>query len=214
MLLNPVTRAAEQVHNLAVETGLKRFPLGQVRTALRLALGTWPSPQQTDARDGSHGPAGNDRAPDAARFNPATAEGAGNLLPAAPLAGIANALAEHLSGNVLLGFPASPFVLVLRPEDPDALAGYVSEHGAEIEVMIRRPERHGTYTGNWVIEPLNGHPGFRLHFTLPDQMANWLLRNGDTAANARVLKEKLLSSITVFVEGRLVRLSFDSRHLD
>lgn len=100
------------------------------------------------------------------------------------------------------------FVLALRPDDPDALAVYVNRHGPDVRVNIEFAERREV-AGDWAIVPADGSRSFHLRFSLPRLLADWLLGDdGAAALRARDLKRELLSSVALFLDGRLIRLTF------
>lgn len=150
-----VEEAARQLHELAAATG-GPFPRGQVRTALRLSLGTWTAeripPEETTidvlGRESS------------AR-NPALAED--RELSPRRLAGIADSLASRVGDSLLLGFPSAPFVLVFRPDDLADFGAYIAEHGTDIDVRITRRD----VSSDWAVVPADGTRAFRLPFSLP-----------------------------------------------
>jgi hypothetical protein len=122
----------------------------------------------------------------------------------------------RLHQDLLLGFPTALFVLALRPNHPDALAEYVSRHGSDIVVNIRFATC-GNAADDWVIVPADRSDGFRLRFTLPILLAEWMLNpDGAATLRARDIKATLLSSISIIQGGQLVRLLFQphrrSRH--
>lgn len=208
-LLDAANRTAQQLHELAHEVRASPFPSGQVRTALRLALGTWTAdePQIPDDDADLRTPAR--RARRAFELNVAQREP--HQLPSESLARIAADLVERASGNLLLGFPAAPFVLALRPDDPVALSAYVTRHGSDVRVNIEFATRREV-TGDWVIVPADGSRAFQLRFALPALLEDWLLRDdGAAALRARDVKADLLSSIAAFQDGRLIRLLFQPR---
>jgi hypothetical protein len=102
-------------------------------------------------------------------------------------------------------------VLALSPDDPAALSAYVARHGPDVEVTIEFATR-SQITGDWVIVPADGSRTFQLRFALPAVLADWLLRDdGAAVLRARDVKADVLSSIAVFLDGRLVRLLFSPR---
>lgn len=208
-LLDAANRTAHELHGLADEVRVSPFPSGQVRTALRLALGTWTAdePQAQEVAVDTHAP--EDREWRATALNPARREP--QQLPVEPLSRIAATLVDRAGGDLLLGFPAAPIVLALRPNDPAALPAYVGRHGPDVRVNIEFAARREV-TGDWVIVPADGSRGFQLQFALPALLEDWLLRDdGAAALRARDVKADLLSSIAVFQDGRLVRLLFQPR---
>ncbi|GAB3453808.1 hypothetical protein [Actinophytocola sediminis] len=208
-LLDAANRTAYELHGLADEVRVSPFPRGQVRTALRVALGTWtadgrqgnavePEVQTSDHR------AWHTAEPNSSRREP-------QQLPVEPLARIAATLVDRASGDLLLGFPSAPFVLPLRPNDPAALPAYVARYGPDVRVNIEFATRREV-TGDWVIVPADGSRSFQFQFALPALLEDWLLRDdGAAALRARDVKADLLSSIAVFQDGRLVRLLFQPR---
>ncbi|QWF81869.1 hypothetical protein [Amycolatopsis sp. CA-230715] len=128
------------------------------------------------------------------------------------LADIAGGLADYPDDGLMLGFPAAPFVLVLRPDEPQSLRYYVDRNGENIDVRIEFANR-GVAAGDWVIVPADGSDDFRLRFALPALLEDWLLSDdGAAAIRARDAQATLLSSISVFLDHRLVRLFFTPRH--
>jgi hypothetical protein len=207
-LLDSANQTAQDLHRLARDAQVSPFPRGQMRTALRLALGTWTADEPDTAEETDLDPATPERrARHATQRNPA--QGEPQQLPAERLAGIAGVLADGERGDLLLGFPTSPFVLALRPEDPTAFPEYVARHGPDVRVNIEFATRREV-TGDWVIIPADGSRGFQLRFALPTLLEDWLLRDdGAAALRARDVKAGVLSSIAVFHKGQIVRLLFE-----
>jgi hypothetical protein len=202
-----VSTAAEEIYRLDDERSVSQFPIGQVRTALRLALGTWTDEGEVPSETRSDPVAAQRRAERAVGRNPALQER--NRLPVEGLADIVGGLAGRTRDDLILGFPAASFVLALHAEDPTALSAYVARHGSDIRVDIRFAERRNV-TGDWVIVPADGSDAFRLRFALPSLLEDWLLgEDGAAALRAREVKADLLSSVAVFQQGRLVRLQFE-----
>jgi hypothetical protein len=206
-LLHSADQAAHELHRLAQQVRISVFPRGQMRTALRLALGTWTADEPYSPDFEVPGMAAH-RVRQATERNPALREP--HRLPAEPLARIAMDLAGRARGDLLLGFPAAPFVLVLRPDEPGALSEYVSRHDSDVEVNIEFATRREV-TGDWVIVPADGSRAFQLRFALPTLLEDWLLGDEATALRARDVKADLLSSIGVIQHGRLIRLLFRPR---
>lgn len=204
-ILTAADRTAQELHNLAAQAGVSPFPRGQIRTALRLALGTWTADEPQSGYD-RFDIETVERAWLTSELNPAQREV--EQLPQAPLAHIAADLASRPIGDLIFGFPAAAFVLALRPDDPGALAVYVNRHGPDVRVNIEFAERREV-AGDWAIVPADGSRSFRLRFSLPRLLADWLLGDdGAAALRARDLKRELLSSVALFLDGRLIRLTF------
>jgi hypothetical protein len=199
-LLESVTQAASDLLQLAEDT-VSTFPLGQMRTALRLALETWTA-------DGLDAPTTETRALGAAQSNPARHRER-QLLPDGPLADIANNLATQPKSNLILGFPAAPFILALLPDNPAAFREYITKHAPDVRVNISRREGDGH---PWAIIPADGSQSFRTRFTLPTTLRDWLLSDkGAAPIRARDVKSGLLWSIAIFHDGQLIRLLFELR---
>lgn len=205
-LLDAVNDTAQALYRLAEELRVSPFPLGQLRTAFRLALGTWTADQGHVVVPSHDFDGLVDWVWRAAQLNPARREP--QLLPFGPLGRITGDLVGRVHGDLLLGFPAAPFVLVMRPNDPTGLGDYVARHGTDIDVNISWTQRG--LTVDWLIAPADGSGGFELRFGLPELLEDWLLNaDGAVGLRARDLKKGLLSSIAVFLDGRLVRLQFE-----
>lgn len=218
-ILSAAHRTAEHMLAIAREYNVRPFPVEQVRTTLRFALGSWTASTAddvvstadlADVVDGGRDPQVIEHLARLVDQHTQAREGRGDV-PSVALARVGADLAitvRRLDQSLLLGFPAAPFVLTLRPNYPGALAEYVSRQGPDIQVNIQFASR-GNAAGDWVIVPADGSDGFRLRFTLPTLLADWLL-NSDGAATlrARDVKAALLSSISVFQGGQVVRLLF------
>ncbi|GAA4536717.1 hypothetical protein [Amycolatopsis samaneae] len=206
-LLAAVDRAAREVHDLAREARVSPFPRGQLRTALRLAFDTWTADESIRGQAVYEDP--DDATWRAQMLNQASREPM--ELPMDALGDVAGDLARYRDDSLALGFPAAPFVLVLRPDDPQRFRAYVDDNGADIRVRIEFAERR-VATGDWVIVPTDGSRGFQLRFALPTLLEDWLLSEGGAAGlRARDVKTTLLSSIALFLDNRLVRLLFEPR---
>jgi len=209
-LLGAADQAAYKLLDLAIRTQASPFPTGQARTALRLAFGTWTDQGfdnlAADSADAFGFQRRESRAQQAGALNPAQREP--RRLPGGRLASIAAELAGQMSGDLVFAFPSAPFVLALRPDNLDAFDDYVERHGTELSVNIRFVTRRDV-TGDWVIVPADGLPNFQLQFSLPALLEDWLLHDERAAAQrARNIKTKLLSSIALFREGRLIRMQY------
>lgn len=216
-LTEATDRAARRLNQLLAETEAP-FPRGQIRTALRLSLGTWTDDGSSDDTQTPAGPSSSDfqvlsvrrvEPTDSIRRNPARAET--RVLPPDRLMSVADTLADEAADSLLLGFPASPFILVLRPDDLAAFTAYIRNHPTEVQVDFRFATARDA-SGDWVIVPADGSDGFALRFSLPTLLADWLLAEESAVAmRAKDVKAGLLSSIFVFHDGRLVRLTFRPR---
>lgn len=186
--------AAADLRGRAVEAHLRVFPLGQVRRALRAAL---------DALDGDreHTPVEPVQSELVGFREAALSRWAKDF--------VARLAATGLGQELILGFPAAPFILVLRPDDITAFAEYAASHQHPIDVNIRFTGRIGI-AGDWSITPSDGSHGFRFRFGLPGALESWLLEDSsDLARRAVRAKTELLNSISLFLEDQLVRLRFE-----
>ncbi|MQY18942.1 PDDEXK family nuclease [Nocardia macrotermitis] len=132
-------------------------------------------------------------------------------LPAEPLAGIVSELGETVLDNLVLGFPPAPFVLVLLVDNPAAFLTYVDNSGdTDIRVHLEYPRDHGTNrptSRDWNIVPVDDL-GFRLSFTLPAVLDDWMLNGNVPTWTLREAKATLLSSIAIVRGNRAVRLMY------
>lgn len=207
-LLDVANRTSRELLELAQEVRVSSFPTVQIRTALRLALGTWTADEAQSTVSGLDFHTLDGRAWYATDLNPAESEP--HQLPVERLARVAANLVEQAtaSGGLLFGFPAAPFVLALRPDDPEAFSAYVASYGPDVRVNIGFATRRKV-AGDWVIVPTDGSQSFQLRFALPPLLEDWLLRDeGAAALRARDLKAELLSSIALFQNGHIIRLLF------
>jgi len=102
-------------------------------------------------------------------------------------------------GDLLIGMPDAPFVLILKPDDLGAFLDYAREHRSH-DVRIR--SRLGTAATEWEMLPRYSDD-YRLVFSLPPELDEWILSTGSSASRrARYLKGELLKSITVFWSQR------------
>lgn len=196
-------RAVEEfsiaARELCIKEGLTAFPVGQMRAALRVALGT-----------GGYGLASQNA--EARRLleelDPSTSSH--TPLSADPLLDLASALAESATGDMVLGFPAGPFVLVLRPDDATTFRDWVARAPDRVLAQVRStttgPE------GDWVllVDALRDEGPVVLRFSTPDAVTDWLFSSGDRRdTRLSELESGLLSSIVIYQDGRSVTLDLD-----
>lgn len=214
-LLGAVDHTAHEIYDLARNAPVSPLPIGQIRTALRLAFNTWTDRESDEIETEHFGEALDfqrraSRARQAEELNPAQREAA--ALPRDRLAFLSAESAGQLSENLVFAFPSAPFVLALRPADLFALDTYVTRHGVEIDVNIQFVTRRAV-TGDWMIVPADGSRAFELQFSLPALLEDWLLYDERAVGRrARGIKANLLSSISLFRDGRLIRLNYQRPH--
>ncbi|MCU1685829.1 MAG: hypothetical protein JWQ81_6568 [Amycolatopsis sp.] len=99
-------------------------------------------------------------------------------------------------GDLVVGFPSAPLLLILRPDNPLGFQTYLEENDKdEIDVRLARsgPE--------WIIAPTDRQTGLTFRFTLPIQPDENRERLSGTVAD-------LLSSISIFQGNRALRLQY------
>lgn len=179
---------ASAVQALAVREKLETFPIGQMRGVLRVALATV--------------------AESAPLADPSTGE-----LPAMPwpdLLTLADDLAVSIEDDLVLGFPAGPQVLALRPDDAEAFREWVSDMSGIVPVRLRYAP--GRPHGEWIVLPAAGPKDRRLvlRFGTPPALAEWLFApEGETRRRLNDVKRGLLSTITIYQGGRPVVMELD-----
>ena len=133
-------------------------------------------------------------------------------LPPDELAAIVGAVGEVALDGFVLGFPAAPFVLVLLVDNPEAFDDYIANPGnPDLRVYLEYPRDHDAnnrpLSRDWDIVPIDG-AGFRLSFTLPAVLDDWM-RSGELPAwSMREVKTTLLSTIAIVRGGRVLRLLY------
>ncbi|WP_281289392.1 restriction endonuclease [Nocardia ninae] len=133
-------------------------------------------------------------------------------LPIDRLAAIMARLGEVTLDDLVLGFPSAPFVLVLLVDNRAAFAEYVEDPSTtEIWVNFEYPRDrrdNRPLSRDWEIVPVDPGAGFRLSFTLPAILDDWM-RNGQVPTwSLREAKASLFSSIAIVLGGRVVRLLY------
>jgi len=119
---------------------------------------------------------------------------------------------ESLGGTdeFLLGFLDAPFILTLKAENLREMKRVIEQEGNSIPVRIYF-SRRGPLDEDWVIEPRDGTAFFRLTFPVPRLVGQALLATPqeNMRSAAGQFKRQLMSEITVYVDGRAVRLIYD-----
>ncbi|WP_158608031.1 restriction endonuclease [Nocardia panacis] len=133
-------------------------------------------------------------------------------LPTGQLTAIVTGLGEVALDDFVLGFPPAPFVLVLLVDNPAAFTEYVdNSRNTDIRVNLNYPRDrrdNRPLSRDWEIEPVDGEAGFRLSFTLPTILADWMLGGEVPTWSLREAKTTLLSSIAMVRGNRVVRLLY------
>jgi hypothetical protein len=162
---------------------VRHFPVSWMRHELRLRLDTaLPEAQDLDEIGAAPGIATN-----APRFQ-AAAEGSIEAFTAA--------LRTRECTELLLGFPAAPFILVLGAEDPDRFIEY-AEHHPTHAVRLRRIGSGGH--AEWAVSPWTDPDAYRLAFNLPERIESWISENEERRVRrASDIKSDFLSEITIY----------------
>ncbi|WP_156996853.1 hypothetical protein [Knoellia aerolata] len=183
-----VDNFAAAVEALALATSLATFPVGQMRAALRTALRTDPT--------GTSSP------------DPSTGELP--YLPARDLALLTQELADTLDDDLVLGFPAGPQVLALRPDVPAAFRNWAATAPPVVPVTLRFAP--GLPRGEWTIRPVSDawEPRVVLRFGTPPALAQWLFApEVDESERLDLLRRGVLSTIRIYQDGRSIELQLD-----
>ncbi|WP_405590039.1 hypothetical protein [Streptomyces sp. NBC_01190] len=128
----------------------------------------------------------------------------------------ATKLQHHQEAEMLIGFPAAPFILPLTTLDGSSFVAYAEEHPAH-RVMVRRSWDE---SAEWTLVPADDAPrGYLLTFTLPEYIEAWIGEASDGKERGRIsqVKGELLSRITVYRmvedEVRTFQLRYEPRDL-
>lgn len=173
-LRDAVGSAAAKLYDAQLHYGVTTFPVSWMRWQLRNALGTSPEPTEPPVTG--------------AQMFRATAEGT--------LETFADSLHRRHGHELLLGFPAAPFVLPLASSDRDAFLSHADLH-PDHAVRLRRVGAGDE--AEWLITPQAAGTPYQLTFKLPDHVEKWI---GDIADEERartlLVKQQFLATITVY----------------
>jgi hypothetical protein len=133
-LLDTVRATATALLAAARAAGQTRFPTGQTRTALRLALGTRPPttpaiPPSSTAEEQAYQLA--------LTAQKVSSEPEPNPLPPEALAKIAAALSAQVSGSIALAFPRTSFMIPLLLPDPSRFDQALEQTQGPINIQPR-----------------------------------------------------------------------------
>lgn len=160
-----------------------RFPVSWMRRELRIRLGTaLPADESFDqVRPPS------EIMTNAPRFRAAADE---------VLAEFTAALRVHEGAELLLGFPAAPFILTLAPDDPARFIKYAERHPTHA-VRLRR--KGSGIHAEWEVTPWGDENAYTLSFNLPEKIESWISENAERRRKrVGTIKEDFLSAITVY----------------
>jgi hypothetical protein len=177
-LRDPIEAAADHLHVIGERQELKSFPVGWMRGALRVLLET----------------ALSNADPESDQIDADYARAAFSVL-----VDLAGALTQYADAQLLLGFPAAPFILALGSEDVEAFAAYADQYPTH-DVHIRRIGS-GT-AGQWILYPAQHPEAYELAFNMPAGIEEWVAENEERrVSRTRLIKDEMLSTITIY--GRL-----------
>ena len=182
-LRQKIAAAAADLYALRNHHGVARFPVSWMRQELRVRLGT-PLPEAFAGGEEGWTPEVTTNAP---RFRTAAA-------------GIIESLAAELlateRSELLLGFPAAPFILVLGADDPDLFVRYAEEHPTHA-VRLRRAGFGGH--AEWSVSSWEDPGAYRLAFNLPEQIESWISENEERRfRRINSIKSDFLSEIAIY----------------
>ena len=183
-LKEPIAEAAAQLYVLRNQHRISRFPVSWMRHVVRTRLGT-PSAAETFAEtdDGLV----ERFATNAPRFRAAAA---------GVLDTFAASLRVREKTELLLGFPAAPFILPLAVGDADRFLSFAELRPVH-DVRLRRS---GTgEDAEWGVTPCDDPNAYSLTFSLPDRVESWINENEDRQAKrTHQVKGDFLTAITIY----------------
>jgi hypothetical protein len=127
----------------------------------------------------------------------------------------ASTLLGHLDAELLLGFPAAPFILPLAAENLQEFLTY-ADHRTAHPVRLRRAGSGSE--AEWAVTPLDEPEAYRLSFSLPERLESWISENEELQRKRiSIIKDDFLSAITIYRlahdEVRLYQLKYEPAEL-
>jgi hypothetical protein len=182
-LRHSVSEAAAELYARRNQHHVTRFPVGWMRHVLRLRLGTAaPEDSGISPEDPAHGTATN-----APRFR----EAAEQVIDA-----FATVLRAREKAELLMGFPAAPFILPLATNDPDRFIKYADQRPVHA-VRLRRTGS-GSHS-EWAVSPWDDAGAYQLSFNLPERTESWISEKEEhRVKRASAIKSDFLSDITIY----------------
>jgi len=182
-LKEPITEAAAQLYVLRNQHLIRRFPVSWMRDVLRTGLGTPSAAETAPESDGFL----ERFATNAPRFRAAAAD---------VLEAFAARLRARETTELLLGFPAAPFILPLTAHDTDRFLAFAELRPVH-NVRLRRSD--SSEESEWVVTARDEPDAYRLTFSLPDRVETWISENEDRQLKRiHQVKENFLATITVY----------------
>lgn len=172
-LRNAVNAGATRLRRAAVVNRVVRYPLTWTRAALRMRLDTGIGEVPVVP-------------PGAPRFASAAQSAIDEFT---------QDLRHHQKMELLLGFPAAPFILPLAALDKRPFLEYVANHPTH-RVSLRRSGIDEQ--AEWVVSPQDRYD-YQLRFTLPREIERWISEDEEhLRKRTRVVKTDYLAAITVY----------------
>ncbi len=90
-----------------------------------------------------------------------------------------------------------PFMLVIKAEDPQKFLSFARENPSQrINISWNRSDNDGR---RWTIVPIDcGNDGFKLTFTLPEELSKFIFESDDPKETALEIKSEIFSDITIY----------------
>jgi len=197
-LRDSISDAAAQLYALRNQHQVTRFPVNWMRHALRVRLGTVPLEDASlHQRD--------DLAPGMATNAPRFQEAAEQVIRT-----FTTTLPARENDELLLGFPAAPFILPLGADEPVRFIEY-ADHRPAHAIRLRRTG-WGRHT-EWSASPWDAPDAYRLAFTLPERIESWISENEERRRRrASAIKSDFLSDITIYRRADAVMRIYHLRY--
>ncbi|MCF2525906.1 restriction endonuclease [Yinghuangia soli] len=174
-LLEAIKEAAQDLYTAQVQHHVTSFPVSWMRAELRQRLDTGPLDLLPVVNTGAPG------------FRAAAKS---------RLADFVASLTTHHESELLLGFPAAPFVLPLAASDAQQFMNYADTHPDHV-VRLRRTGQNGD--AEWTVSPREPGGGYLLTFKLPEQIEDWISDNAEKERQRTMqIKSEFLAGITVY----------------
>jgi hypothetical protein len=119
------------------------------------------------------------------------------------LAKVAHELRDFLvtqgETEIVLGFPPAPFVLTMTATRPFTVGQFYdyAAHRPRHTVGLRRHERTARVS-HWELFPRENPEAYRMYFSVPAHIEDWIRSSDRVGARARAIKEGFLPSILVY----------------
>jgi hypothetical protein len=202
-LRDGISNTAAELYARRNQHHVTRFPVSWMRHALRVRLGTAPPEDRVLVQVDALAPAMTTNAP---RFR----EAAGHAIGA-----FTTMLQARENDELLLGFPAAPFILPLGADNPARFIEY-AEHRPAHGIRLRRAGS-GEHT-EWTASPWEDPDAYRLVFNLPERIESWISENEERRRRrASAIKSDLLADITIYRqvgdEMRIYQLRYEPSEL-